>query len=366
MNNIKRLSFIFILLFVLVSACQPAPAAVPTAEIKQVEVTRVVAGTPIIEQIIVTATPAPVEEKPFKVAVILPSTIKDLEWSQSLYEGLVKVQKEMGGESKLQIALSEDAWDVTNAAAAIRDYANEGFNLIIAHGAQYGTTLQQIAPEFPEASFAWGTTTQTFQADGITNVFAYQPEAQQSGYVTGVIAALMTKSKVVGVTGPIEAGDARLYNQGFAMGVQATDPKVKVNISYTGSFSDVTLMSAAAETHIKAGADILTGTSQSMVGAVSVAKDNNALWMSGSGWHQASLAPDNVPVEVVYNWDVILRDMIKSNKAGVPGGKVYFMTFKNGGLEIFYNDKLIPADVKAKAEETIKGINDGTIKIEIK
>jgi len=311
-----------------------------------------------------TPTQKPAEEKPFKVAVILPSTVKDLEWSQSLYEGLLKVQQEMGGPQKLEIALTEDAWDVTNAAAAIRDYANQGYNLIIAHGAQYGTSLQQIAPEFPQTSFAWGTTTQTYKEQGINNIFAYQPEAQQGGYVNGVIAALLTKTKVVGVTGPVEAGDARLYNLGFEAGVKSVDPSIKVNISYTGSFSDVSLMSAAAETHIRAGADVLTGTSQSVTGAISVAKQNGALWLA-SAWFQDSLAPDTVAANLIYRWEVILRDMIASNKAGEPGGKVYYLNFKNGGLEMTYNDKLIPAEVKARAEATIQGIKDGSIVVDI-
>ncbi len=311
-----------------------------------------------------TATP-PAEEKPFKVAVILPSTIRDLEWSQSLYEGLLKVQQEMGGPSKLEIAVSEDAWDVTNASAAIRDYASQGYNLIIAHGAQYGTSLQQIAPEFPQTSFAWGTTTQTYKEDGINNIFAYQPEAQEGGYVNGVIAGMLTKTKVVGVTGPVEAGDARLYNLGFEAGVKSVDPTIQVNISYTGSFSDVSLMAAAAETHVRAGADVLTGTSQSVTGAINVAKQNGIIWLA-SAWYQDSLAPDTVAANLIYRWEVILRDMIASNKAGEPGGKVYYLSFKNGGLEMVYNDKLVPPEVKAKAEATIQGIKDGSIVVDVK
>jgi basic membrane protein A len=335
-------------------------------EPQTVEVTRVVQGTPVVEKVEVTATPAPTQEQPpFKVAVVLPSTVKDVEWSQSLYEGLLALQKDMGGEAKFQIALSEDAWSVPDAAAAIRDYASQGFDLVIAHGAQYGTSLQQIAPDFPETSFAWGTTTNTFQADGIDNIFAYQPEAQQSGYVNGVMAAMMTKTGVLGVTGPIEAGDAKLYNEGFKAGAEATKPDVKVNVSYTGSFSDITLMSASAETQIKNGADILTGTSQSVVGAISVCKEKNAYWFA-SAWYQTDLAPDNVVATVIYNWKGLLKDMVDSHNAGVMGGKAYFLTFKNGGLQLVYNDKVqIPDDVKAAAEATIKGIEDGSVKINV-
>ncbi len=50
---------------------------------------------------------------------------------------------------------------VDDAAAAIRDYASQGYNLIIAHGSQYGSSVQEIAPDFPDTSFAWGTTVDT-------------------------------------------------------------------------------------------------------------------------------------------------------------------------------------------------------------
>jgi basic membrane protein A and related proteins len=354
-------------LSILVGCAAPTPASPPpTAQVveKVVQQTVIVAGTPQVQ--VITATPQPqAPEKPFKVALIMPSSKDDMEWSQSMYEGLMKVQQEMG-KDKLEVAVTENLYQIPDAAAAVRDYASQGYNLVIAHGSQYGATLAQIAPDFPNVSFAWGTSTETYQKDGINNIIAYQPEAQLGGYVLGTIAAYMTKKNVVGITGPIEAGDARLYNKGFEIGAKAVKPNLKVNISYTGSFSDVSLMAASAETQIKAGADVLSGTSQSMVGAIGALKDKDIFWF-GSAWDQTTLAPKNVVVCLIYRWDVILKDMIAANKAGVPGGKAYFMTFKNGGLELKYNDAItVPAEAKKAAEDTIKNINDGKITVDIK
>lgn len=307
------------------------------------------------------ATPEPVAEvKPFRVAIVMPSSITDMAFSQSMYEGLLAVQREMGAD-KMEIAYSEGMFNVPDAAAAIRDYASQGFDLVIAHGSQYGSSLQQIAPDFPETSFAWGTSLDTFQKDGINNVFAYQAEAQQGGYVLGTVAALMSKTGVIGISGPVEAGDAKLYVDGFKTGAEAAKPGIKVQISYTGSFSDVSLMAAAAETHIAAGADMLTGSSQSVVGAIGVAKDKGAFWF-GTQWDQTSLAPETVVASQVYDWTGIIKDMISSRQAGVLGNKSYTLTFKNGGLVIQYNSAItVPDDVKAAADAAIKGIEDGTI-----
>lgn len=315
----------------------------------------------VIEKV-VTATPAPKgPEKPFRIAVIFPSAITDSAFSQALYEALMKVQKEMG-KDKLEIVYSENMPKVPDAAAAIRDYASKGYNLVIAHGAVIGTSLPQIAPDFPNTSFAWGSSLDTFQSKGINNVFAYEVEAQQGGYVLGTIAALTSKSGIIGICGPVETGDAKLFVDGFKFGAKVTKPEVKVNVSYTGSFSDVSMMAAAAETHIKAGADIITGSSQSAVGALGVAKDKKVLWMC-SQWDQFALAPEQVVACQIYEFTGVIKDIIAIHKAGVMGGKVYTMTLKNGGLSILYNDKIqLSTDVKVAAEAAIKGIKNDTIK----
>ena len=304
------------------------------------------------------ATTAPVEK--FRVAVVMPSAINDLAFSQSMYDALLRVQKDMGGPDKFEIVYSENMFVVDDAAAAIRDYATQGYNLVIAHGSQYGSSLQEIAPDFPNTSFAWGTTVDTF---GQPNIFAYEAASQEGGYVNGVLAAALTTSKVIGVVGPIETGDAKLYVDGFKAGVAATNPDVQVNVNYIGSFSDVALASEAATTHISAGADVLTGTAQMVVGAIGKAEEANALWF-GTQSNQSSLAPKIVVASQVYHWEVMLKEMIGLIENGTLGGQSFTANLANGGEVIEFNSGYaLPADAKALAETTIKGITDGSIKI---
>ncbi|MCK4977835.1 MAG: BMP family protein [Anaerolineales bacterium] len=301
------------------------------------------------------------EEGPFRVAVVMPSPINDLAFSQSMYDALVVIQNEMG-EENFEIAYSDSMFVVDDAAAALRDYATQGYDLIIAHGSQYGASLQEIAPDFPETSFAWGTAGDTF---GIPNVFAYEAFAQEGGYVNGVMAAALSESGTTGVVGPIEVGDAKLYVDGFTAGAKATQPDIKVNVNYIGSFSDVALASEAAQTHVKAGADGLTGTAQMVVGAIGVAEEAGVPWF-GTQANQTSLAPSIVVASQVYDWTVALDEMIKLIDQGTYGGSAYVLTLENGGLLIEYNDGYdLPADVKTLAEDTIQGIKDGSIKVEV-
>jgi len=86
----------------------------------------------------------------------------------------------------------------------------------------------------------------------------------------GVMAAMLTESNVIGVVGPIETGDAKLYVDGFVAGVLSVDPSIDVRVTYIGSFSDVALASEAAATHIAAGADVLTPVSWISLSATAI------------------------------------------------------------------------------------------------
>ncbi len=305
------------------------------------------------------------EDGVFRVAVIMPSTINDLAFSQSMYDALLAIQTEMGGPEKMELVYSEGMFVVDDAAAAIRDYATEGYDLVIAHGSQYGSSLQEIAPDFPKTAFAHGTTVNTFADEGITNVFAYEAASDEGGYVNGVMAGMLTESNVIGVIGPIETGDAKLYIDGFVEGVKASNPDAQVNVNYIGSFSDVALAAEAAKTHIGAGADVLSGTAQMVVGAIGAAKETGVLWF-GTQASQSSLAPDIVVANQIYDWSVVLDEMIDLMDQGTYGGKAYSITLENKGQVMEYNpDFDLPADVKAAAEEAIKGIIDGSITINI-
>jgi basic membrane lipoprotein Med (substrate-binding protein (PBP1-ABC) superfamily) len=297
----------------------------------------------------------------FRVAIVMPSTITDLAWSQAMYDGLVSIQTDMGGEEAMEIAYSESMFNVADAAAAIRDYAADDYDLVIAHGTQYGNSMFEVATDFPETSFAWGTAIDTGAEDGFENVFAYEANAQEGGYVNGVIAAMINESGVVGVVGPVEAGDAKLYIDGFVNGVMATNPDAEVNISYTGSFGDTALAAEAANTHISAGADILTGSAQQVVGAVGSAKDAGVPWL-GTQSDQSSLSPELVVANQVYDWTGTLSDMITKINSGELGGTAYVITLENEGLKMIFNDGYPVSDeVKAAAEAATQGIIDGSI-----
>jgi len=284
----------------------------------------------------------------FRIAIVAPSASNDLAFTQSMVDAANTIE---GAE----VSVTDGTFVVEDAAVAIRDYASDGFDLVIAHGSQYGGSLEEIAPDFPEVSFAWGTSANTY---GLPNVFSYEAASDQGGTVMGKMAAALSQTANVGVVGPIETGDAALYVDGFEAGVLSQDPSATVNINYIDSFSDVALASEAAQSLIGAGADVLSGTAQMTVGAVGVAKQEGVLWF-GTQSNQTSLAPEIVVASQVYHWEHMLEDMIDKVQDGTLGGELYKITFANDGLVIEYNEDFdLPDDVKDIAEDAIQTFKD--------
>jgi len=314
--------------------------------------------TLLILALFITVLPSMAQDDVFRVAAVAPSATNDLAFSQSMYDALLAIQEEMG-EDAFQFDFQDGTFIVDDAAVALREWAASGeYDLIIAHGSQFGGVVEELAAEFPEVSFAWGTDENTF---GLDNVFAYTAASEEGGYVNGVLAGSMTESGVIGVVGPIEVGDAKLYVDGFVEGVAAVDPEITVNVVYIESFGDVPLATEAAETHIANGADILTGTAQMVVGPIAVAIENEALWF-GTQSSQDELS-ENIGVAFqVYKWEVILMDIITNIEDGILGGESYTLTLENAGLAMEFDvDNELSEELMTLANDTIEGIIVGSI-----
>jgi basic membrane protein A len=123
-----------------------------------------------------------------------------------------------------------------------------------------------------------------------------------------------------------------------------------------------------AKTHMDAGADILTGSSQQVPGAIKAAAGKPGTYWLSTDMDQSSIAPDTVLAFQTYNWEKIVTKIIDLRKKGTIGGQTMALSFADGTLEFKYNPKLadkIPQDVKDAVEKAKKDIASGALKIDV-
>lgn len=287
----------------------------------------------------------------YKVALIIENTIDDRGWCQSMHDGILGAMEALPG--KIHYEYSERMTTV-DAESIARQYIADGFDLIIAHGSQYRNMVSDLAAEFPDVSFAFGTSSDII-AD---NVFTYMPESEETGYLSGLIAGLLTKTDNIGLVGPVDSGDAARYNRGFILGVEAVNPDAAVNVAYTGSFSDYVRSAELATTQILAGADVLTGSSQQAIGAMrACAEYDDVLWV---GQDIAQFETPEGQAKCVaasaYNYTAVVVGLIESLDEGVTGGVCIPMNFNNGGFIFEYNSSLsdvVTDEIRAAVDEAI-------------
>ena len=316
--------------------------------------------------VLLAASASAAPSSKIKIALIVQDTVDDKGWCQSMHDAIKAVQKKYG-PALVDYSYSEKMKPV-DAGSAARQYASGGYDIIIAHGAQYKNLILEKAEEFPKTTFAFGTSADV----GPKNVFTYMPESEQTGYLNGLIAGLVTKSNVIGLVGPVDGGDAARYDRGFVMGVKAVNAKAEVKVAHTGSFGDFVKAGELAQTHIKAGADVLTGSSQQALGAlqaVATYKDKPIWWV---GQDTAQLAiPEAVKVIAAasYDYSAVIEQLIAKRQGGVLGGENLPLTFANGGFVYKYNDKVGPVltgDIKSKVEAAKASLLAGKLPLDWK
>lgn len=275
-----------------------------------------------------------------RIALIIESTVDDKGWGQAMHDAILAVQKKYGA-ALVEYNYSEKMKPV-DAGSAARQYASRGYDVIIAHGAQFKNLVLELAEEFPKTTFSFGTNAEV----GPKNVFTYMPQSEETGYVNGILAGMITKTNVIGIVGPIDAGDSARYNRGFILGVKAVNPKAEVKVAFTGSFADYVKAAELAHTQIKAGADVLTGAAQQATGAlraVAEYKDKPVYWLGQDTLQIAMPEGFKVVAAASYDYAAVIEALIDKRQAGVLGGENIPMTFSNKGFVYQYNEKFGPA-----------------------
>ena len=165
------------------------------------------------------------------------------------WRGLEKAREELGVQTRFidGIAPKKEL-----LVPALTQLAAQGAKLVIAHGGQSNQAAMEVAARFPDTHFV--VTQGNVQA---TNLSSYDVLQEESAYLAGVLAAMTTKTGIVGHMSGIRVPPGLKGRAAYAAGVRDTDPKVKLLTNFSGEQDDNELSYRVAQAQIAAGADVI-------------------------------------------------------------------------------------------------------------
>ncbi len=287
-----------------------------------------------------------------KVALCMSGAANDQGWNQTAYEGALKACEKYG----MEMTYSENLTPA-EIAEAFADYAAAGYDVVIGHGYEFGDPALEVAATYPDVKFI------ITEADAASdNVASYVMACEQTAYVEGIIAAMLTKSGKVGAIGPLQGDSLVKIVNGFEDGAKSVNPDIVVETAWTNSFVDTQLAQEAAEAMIDDGVDVIKHCANACGnGAISAAVAAN-IACQGDSYDQSSFAPDNMVDSALYNLDVVLDIALGTVNDGTFKGEVYNLGLADNAVALSYT-KNIPDDVKAAAEDAVKKIESGELEV---
>ncbi len=293
-------------------------------------------------------------KKEFKVAMVLPGIITDKAWNQAGFTGLGAIKE----KQSLETAYVEKVGQ-PDQVEAISDFARRGYNLIFAHGGQFDASIQQVAAEFPKTFFVG--------VNGAVkgeNLASLRIDSLQGGYVSGVVAASMTKANKIAYLGGQKFQSTDDEKRGFELGAKSVKPDIKVASTYTGDWNDAAKAKEATLALISAGNDVIFHWLDNAAPAVLETASEKGTFVIGNTVDQQSVAPKAVLTSIVKRIDVAIAYIAELATKNELKGQIYTIGWeKSDILYLGQFGEMLSADVKKKAEETVKGIVDKKIKL---
>lgn len=295
--------------------------------------------------------PSP-EAKKVKVALLLYGPLADTGWNATAYQGLLDAEKEYG----IEIALSEDV-PVPQMEAVMRDYASQGYDLIIGHSFPFGEPAMAVAPEFPDTFFV--TTNGYVEAK---NVATFNPREVEANYLAGVLAAKLTKTTKLGEVAGVELPNMIANDNALLLGAQSVNPDISFTFSYVGSWGDPAKGKELALAQIQDGVDvIIEAGAASGLGTLEACAEKNVTTISYIS-KDSEAAPRQMLASLLPNYRAMIKYEIELFLKGELEGKIYRPDLKSGLLDLFMTDD-VPADARAAVEAAKQKIVSGELEV---
>jgi basic membrane protein A and related proteins len=280
----------------------------------------------------------------------------DRSFNDSAYSGLLEAQKKFN--------IRFDTVDPAGKEAdleSVRFFAEHKYDLIIGIGFEHLETIKTVAQEFPSVKF--GAVDFELASDNVASIVYRE---QEGDFLIGVLSALLTKTRTVGVIGGADIPAIRRIISGFKQGVTYQDSGVSVHVDLAGTFSDPDVGLKLALSQYKQGVDVIhNAASRTGLGIIEAAKQTGKLTTGTSG-DQRYLASGNVVGNRPKRVDTAVMLLIEEVKEGQFKSGIRSLGLKENGLSLGpFDESLVTKPMLDRLESLKQQIINGQVTVKV-
>jgi len=283
------------------------------------------------------------------VGFIYIGQIGDKGWTDAHNNGRLELEK--AGYKTMYV---ENVPETADCITSIKSLIDQGCNVIVATSYGYMDSVISVAKDYPKVTFLHCSGYK--QAD---NVGVYFGKIEEPRYLSGIVAAMKTKTKKIGYVAAVPIPEVFRGINSFTLGVQSVDPTITVEVVWTNTWYDPTIEKTAALSLLAKGCDVLA-QHQDSAAAQTAAQDNNAFAV---GYDLAS--PDAAPkaylTAPIWNWGTYYVAEINSIKAGTWKSDSYWGGMKEGIVDLAALSTNCADGTQAKVDAAKAKILDGSL-----
>lgn len=297
-------------------------------------------------------TPAQAAD-PLKVSAIYTVPVEQ-QWVSRIHKAL-NAAKERGD---ISYEFSENVAN-TDYERVMREYAENGSNLIVGEVFGVERAARKVAAQYPETAFLMGS---SFAPDG-DNFSVFDNFIHEPSYLVGMAAGAATKSNKIGMVGGFAIPEVNRLMHAFMEGAKSVNPDVKFTVTFINSWYDPPKAKEAAFAMIDSGADIMYAE---RFGVSDAAKERGILAV-GNVIDTAADYPGTILGSALWHMEATIDHAIAAVKAGDFKAEDYgkFSYMEHGGGSVVLDASLLPEGTVAKVEAKQAEILGGTFSVTV-
>lgn len=287
----------------------------------------------------------PAEEEPFRVAFVYVGPVGDLGWSYAHDQGRQAMDSAL---DYVETTISESVAEGPDAERVIRDYAEQGYDMIFATSFGYMDSVIAVAEEYPDVLFEHCTGYKT--AD---NVSIYDGRGYQGWYLAGITAGRMTESNVLGYVAPYPIPEVVRNLNAFILGARSVNPDVELHPIWIFDWFNPPAEREASQALLEIGADVIARESDST--EPDKLAEENGVYAIGYNAISQDVAPNAVLTAPIWNWHVYYKETVENAYNGEWETHAYWGGLADGVMDLAPFGDMVPENVQnevnaAKAE----------------